>query len=810
MVLKVRFFLGAVLTHTSLAYANANSFSLDEDSIPTIAPVAALDTSALQKDADLFLSVFVNQYPSRDLIRIKTDGQGQFSISGTDLRALRLKIDASVSDTQWVSLKELPWLNYTYDLANQTLSLNVPLTYLTRYAVELGTPKADTSQLDSQSFNANIFNYNFYQNYSRDKKYSSLNGQLMINQSWGSLSHQFLYNNEEKTTQFNEKFVRLSTTWRYVDPIQIRSYTLGDFVSNSAQWNTSVRLLGLQWASAYEQRSDLVTTASPEFSGSATLPSTLDLYVNQQKIYSGSIPSGPFDVKTLPFISGNQVTLVTTDINGQQVVSTKPYYTSVKILQKGIKQFSVDLGTPRFNYALRSNDYASQLLFSSSSIRYGLTPQITVDGGVEASSNGLLNLGMGATRNVFDRGILSVDLAASQYRGKQGTLASTALELNVSSKLNMNFSLLNSFDGYFNLARVSDHYYATHYANTNELSSIDTTSSAKQVFRLGANYQFTPSTGMYAGYNSVVTPNSRYKQATLNLATSINQRWGVFFSAYQDLINRKSYGAYLTLRYTPKSSPLNVSTMAGLDNGNVSKQLDIASASTQSLGSLGWGVTASQNQATQGGSGYLNYVDRYAYLSARYSHSNDLKQLGLSASGSLVFAENRFFATNQVGDGYALVTNAGPKTKIINGGVSLGETDAKGRFFIPDLTPYRTHTIYANPQDLPLDWRIDSTEKKLATGYKKGAHIDFGARKVISAIVHLVNSSHVDLGAGYIVTINGKEQSVLGYGGEVFVDGLLEHNTVVVDLLDHGQCKAQFDYHGKASGIEKIGPFVCQ
>lgn len=807
---KVYFFFGVTLIHSTFVSADT-SFTLDQDSIPAITPVATLDVSKLQTDADLFLNVSVNHYPSSDLIRVKTNAQGQFFISALDLRSLRLKIDSHIVDTEWVNLKDLPWLHYEYDLSNQTLLLDVPVDYLARYAVNLSDDTSKTTAVDSQPFNATIFNYNLYQNYSQTKKYLAASGHLMMNHSWGSLSSLFSYSNEKKTDDNHQNFVRLSSYWQYIDPVKIRSYTLGDFVSNSTQWNSSVRLLGLQWASAYEQRGDIVTIASPELSGTATLPSTLDLYVNQQKIYSGAIPSGPFDVKSLPFVSGNQVTLVTTDMNGQQSVSTKPYYTSVKILQKGINQFSVDVGVPRFNYSTRSNDYAPQLLFSSSSLRYGLTPRLTVDGGLELSSNGLLNLGVGVATNIFDRGVLSTNVAASQYDGQTGALVSSTLEFKASSKLNLNMSVLNGFDGYFNLGRVADRYYVTHYVPSSTLPETDSTSSAKQVLRLGANYQLASGTSVYLGYNAVMTSSNRYKQLSLSLSKSLSRSWGLFFSAYQDMINQKNFGAYLTLRYTPQKSALSITTTAGVDGDVTSQQVDIASSSTQSLNSLGWGVSASHSQDVQGLSAYLNYIHRYAYLSAKYNYSNMLQQVGLSATGALVFAENKLFAANQVGDGYALVKNAGPRTKVINGGVTLGEADSKGNFFISDLTPYRTHTIYANPANLPLDWRIDSTEKKLTTGYKRGASIDFKAHQVVSAIVHLVNAKQVDLGAGYTVTVNGQSQAVLGYDGEVFVDGLLKHNTLTVDLLGEGECTAQFDYNEKnASGIEKIGPFVCQ
>ncbi|KCX62062.1 type VII secretion system (T7SS), usher family protein, partial [Acinetobacter baumannii 855125] len=145
-----------------------------------------------------------------------------------------------------------------------------------------------------------------------------------------------LYNGNDENSYSHEKWVRLESKWQYVDPEKVRIYTLGDFISNSPDWGSSVRLAGFQWSSAYTQRGDLVTSALPQFSGSAALPSTLDLYVNQQKIYSGLVPSGPFDIKQLPFISGNEVTLVTTDATGQQSITKQAYYFSSKILAKGI------------------------------------------------------------------------------------------------------------------------------------------------------------------------------------------------------------------------------------------------------------------------------------------------------------------------------------------------------------------------------------------------------------------------------------------------------------------------------------------
>ncbi|HBU87135.1 MAG TPA: fimbrial biogenesis outer membrane usher protein, partial [Acinetobacter sp.] len=85
-----------------------------------------------------------------------------------------------------------------------------------------------------------------------------------------------------------------------------------------------------------------------------------------------------------------------------------------------------------------------------------------------------------------------------------------------------------------------------------------------------------------------------------------------------------------------------------------------------------------------------------------------------------------------IGDGYAVVTNAGPQSQILNGGVNLGATDGTGRFLIANLRPYQLHHIYLDPSYLPLEWDVKSTNQTAFVGYRQGALIDFGAHQVIS------------------------------------------------------------------------------
>lgn len=73
--------------------------------------------------------------------------------------------------------------------------------------------------------------------------------------------------------------------------------------------------------------------------------------------------------------------------------------------------------------------------------------------------------------------------------------------------------------------------------------------------------------------------------------------------------------------------------------------------------------------------------------------------------------------------------------------------------------------------------------------------IDFGAHQVISGLVKLVDKNNSPLLPGYSVQINGQQDGVVGYDGEVFISNLLKQNKLVVDLLDHGSCQVDFTYN---------------
>ncbi|MFW1782978.1 fimbria/pilus outer membrane usher protein [Acinetobacter nosocomialis] len=760
----------------------------------------------------LFLNISINSNPSEDLFSVKQSKDGKLYIRSGDLKTLRVKMDEHIPDSQWVCINELKGIQFKYLENEQSLNLQVPASMLTGYSVELsGQQITSSGLLKMKPLNAAILNYSLYHTITNDESIFSGSAEGIFNSALGNFSSGVLYNGSNETSYSHEKWVRLESKWQYVDPEKVRIYTLGDFISNSSDWGSSVRLAGFQWSSAYTQRGDIVTSALPQFSGSAALPSTLDLYVNQQKIYSGLVPSGPFDIKQLPFISGNEVTLVTTDATGQQIITKKPYYFSSKILAKGINEFSVDVGVPRYNYGLYSNDY-DDATFASGAIRYGYSNSLTLSGGVEASTDGLSNVGTGFAKNLFGVGVINADLAASQYKDENGYSALVGLEGRISKNISFNTSYRKVFDNYFDLARVSQ----IRYLKENQMSAepqnyLSYSALADEIIRAGINYNFYAGYGVYVGYNQIKYSDNSYKLLSANLSGSLNKNWGFYSSAYKDYENHKDYGIYFALRYTP-STRTNAITSVSSDSGRLTYRQEVFVLSEPKINSFGWGgyVERDQDAHTNNASIYGSYRARAAYLTGRYNRIGDNDQVALSATGSLVAAAGRIFAANEIGDGYAVVTNAGPKSQIINGGINLGTTDKSGRFLIPSLMPYRENHIYLDPSYLPLNWNVKSTDQKTVVGYRQGTLVDFGAHQVVSGLVRIVDKNNMPLLPGYSVRINGQQDALVGYDGEVFVPNLLRQNKLEVDLLDHGSCQVNFTYNSNQYSTKKLGPYICQ
>lgn len=765
----------------------------------------------------LYLQVSVNGAMNSQLLPFFLEGKGQILGAAKTLRKLRVKVSGDIADATLVKLSDLPGVTYQYDESNQQIRLRVPAKGLTAYAVDLKGNAHITSNdlLNFTPITAGILNYNFYNTNTDDKNTVSVTGEALLSSRLGNFSNSFVYNSDTDTSYAHDTFTRLETRWQYIDPVNIRSYVAGDFINNSPDWSGGVRMAGLQWSSAYKQRSDLITTALPQFSGSAAVPTSLDLYVNQQRIFSGAVPSGPFDLKALPYISGNNVTLVMKDASGHDIVSTQSFYYSAKILSPGVTEFSLDAGVPRNNYGTQSDDYDS-VLFSSGAFRTGITREFTVSGNAQSSSDGMLNAGGGVACKIFERAVVSANAAGSTYKSARGSLLQLGLDSRLSRNVTFNANWSKTFDQYYDLPRVSSFRYLRD--NKDQLTAeeeedyLHSSSLTRESLGLGLSWNFLPGYSASVQYNNLNYEDDTTKIYSLSVSAGLTQDISVYASAFRHADDTNDYGVYFGLTYVPSVHVTSTASVSN-DNGSMSYRETVTGRTSNAIGGVGWGVSAVHDDSVEDknqGSAFVNYRAHPAFLQAQYDQSGNDYQLTLSAKGSIVAAGGSVFAANEVGDAFAVVKGAGPGSRIYNEGVDLGPTDGSGDFFIARLTPYTMHKIHVNSTNLPLDWEADTTEKRVISGYRQGSIVDFGAHQVIAATVLLVDTHQKPIPPGYTVRLQNGPTTVVGYDGEVYVQQLQKENEVTVDLLDKGSCRARFSYNDSHSSIKKLGPYICQ
>ena len=230
---------------------------------------------------------------------------------------------------------------------------------------------------------------------------------------------------------------RLTTAYTLTDPKRMTSLTAGDYTTSALTWSRSTRLAGLQFRRDFDLRPDLITMAVPEFAGSAAVPSSVEIYLNNARRFSRSVQSGPFSVVGMPVTTGaDEARVVVTDENGNSTVTQTRFFVSDRLLQPGLLDYSFEAGVPRTGYGTSHDRYAGKV-YGSASARYGLTNYLTFEGHAEGGTD-LANGGAGVAFSLGSWGVATLAGARAplpairarwptpRRRFSWGTCASTA------------------------------------------------------------------------------------------------------------------------------------------------------------------------------------------------------------------------------------------------------------------------------------------------------------------------------------------------------------------------------------------------
>lgn len=755
---------------------------------------------------DLYLEVFINGESVQMVAAARQDADGQLFMPADQLRGVGIAPQV-VDPDGYVQLGALSGVTFRYDEAAQAIHFDAENE--ARAARQIGKPLAVDEKPSAPALSSDIgavLNYSLFVNFSSEKlfatpSYQGLSGSFdsRIFSPYGVLQNSFI-----ATTSPSETYrsTRLDTSWTYSNPNQMVTYRAGDLITGGLAWTRPVRLGGFQIQRNFKLRPDLVTMPLPELGGTAAVPSTVEIYANNIRRFSGEVGSGPFEVASVPFSSGpGTVQIVVRDRFGRETVEEVPFYASSRMLAPGLLDFSLGGGFARRDFGLRSDSYDDRFM-ASGSLRYGLARRLTLEAHAEGGEN-LISGGAAALFNIGSFGIASANVAASHSGGETGFRVGGSIEAAL-GRWRLFASSQRTFGDYNDIASVSARSDNLHGISLVKVPrAVDQVSLSAPPFRDGStlNLNFANIEDPAGNRSSIL--GASYSRSFQNNKT-------LYANAYADLSRSGSYGVFVGFSMALGRDSLSTG-VESTENGT-----RVVADYIRPLGQETWSVGGRLHLAEGGASEKLASA---AVRTPVARVEGTVRQTKAGASGSLQMtgavasAGGGVFFSERIPDAFAVVDVGAPGVPVRYQNRFVGKTGRSGKLLVPNLISLNESAIEIDPIDLPVDIDVPATRETVTPAEKSGVVVKFGISPELgTALVtlKLADGSLVPVGAaGQLV--GSDEEFVVGYDGQTYIRGLEAANRVEITLPETGEtCSAVFSFKAVAGEQVALDNVVCQ
>jgi len=750
---------------------------------------AAAGAWAEDEPMQLFLELVLNELQTGQIIEVQAVGE-HYLVARRDLIAAGLKLDAEGADP--VALDSLAGVRSTYEQELQQLKLDVPVEWLPRQ--QIGVANAG-DRIEAVSSLGALLNYDFFYSDTEggDAVASAYTEQRVFGDK-GLLSNSGVYRQSFGGEGDLDGYYRYDSYWRFNDQQRLLSYGAGDVISGALTWNSAVRMGGVQMSRNFTLRPDLISYPMPRFSGDASVPSTVDLFIDNTRVSSETLKPGPFTFNSAPVISGaGQATVVTTDALGRQVATTVPFYVTNTLLQKGLTDYSLSLGRLRQNYGLENFSYGRYA--GSGTFRYGVNDQLTLESHAETAS-GFQLVGLGSTFAVGNFGSVTSSLSQSRYNqsGQQYSLGYSYF----SRLFGVSAQRIERTRGYSDLSVVEA-------LDTRPLDNFLLKRSDQVTFTVSPPGVGSLGLGYFA---SVGQDGSSTRLINLSWSRTLWKNIS-FYVSLNRVIGEEGYAAQAQVVVPfDMLSTLSASTERSR-SGRYSQRVNY-SRNAPSEGGLGMNLNYGSGDSEYTEADFTWRNQKVQLQGGAYSDAGNLTHWG-DASGSLVAMDGGLFATNRVDDAFVLVSTEGyPGVPVSFEHQLIGETDAKGHLLVPWVPSYYRGQYEVDLLKLPSNVVAGDTQRFIAVGEGSGALLAFELRQQFSASIVLVDENGAFLPQGAVATlVGGGARNPVGWDGVAYFENLAAHNELDVRIPNAGQCRASFDIDPQIAEMAQIGPLTC-
>lgn len=740
---------------------------------------------AVSGAATLYLDVILNgtAQPGLAVFELR---DGRLWAGADTLRGLRFRAGPTAGDT-WIDLAGMPGVRVDYDAARQRVTIDAPVSLLDIAPAVLGAPVDDVPAATASP--GLLLNYDLYASYaSEGARAVNGYGELRAFGAAGVLSHSGIVQAGVADGHGRRGSVRLDTFWSKAFPERMLTLTVGDLLTRGPEWARPTYVGGIQLARDFSLQPYRLTMPLPAFYGEAAAPSAIELYIDGMRQYSGQLTAGPFQLNTAPTVSGAGLAqIVLTDALGRVTTFDFPFYATPLLLQRGLSDYSAELGFVRRNRGQASFDYAGDPV-ASGLWRHGLTDRLTVETHAEAGGDTAL-AGGGAHLLLGMAGVLSAAHARSRHAGASGSLTSIGYLLR-QRRFQVGVQGSRTQGAYRDIA--SDFGRPPPRASARALLGLD----AGRIGNLGL---------VFAHLRYPDEPASRYVSASWS--RSIARRAALHVNLNRNLEDARDRGVFLGFTMS-LAGPVQLGASLQRERGTDTLTVEVARP-IPGDGGTGWRAQARGGDGDAGGLAELGWRGPWAQLLAGAQASGDERMAYSGMNGALVWAAGHLFATRRVDDAFAVVSTAGVgDVPVLLENRPIGRTDADGVLLVTPLNAYQRNRIAISPLNLAADLRADVVEHSVVPMRGTGTHVRFDIAARDGITLTLVDTAGTPLPAGSRIRRQGHPPAVVGYDGLAYIENLEDDNVLEIER-PVGPCRVRFARPARPAATTP-GPLTCR
>ncbi|ATO18697.1 hypothetical protein BS636_02980 [Acinetobacter sp. LoGeW2-3] len=627
------------------------------------------------------------------------------------------------------------------DYSLQAIKVFLPADYFegTDYELSIESP-------EKANFGGFI-NYSLF--YGKDEEHQEFNtfSELGIFNDYWLFKNAFLYRNDPEEVE--QQLLRVNSTLDVDFPKNFLKLTLGDTTSSYSLLNNSFRFGGLSFGTNYIERPDFVYWNIPALNGSASLPSTVDLFINGVRLYRDSVTPGNYNLPGGAIVNqAGNAQIVVEDILGNRTVRSFPVYINSRLLKPKLNEYNLSVGKLRYNYDVADDDYRD--FFGKFYFRRGMTASTTLGTDLLYNEN-VSNVDLLWTQGISKYFLLDTAVSASQSKeiNEQGYAA--AIGISRDSK-NWAFGLNGRY-----FTEKYEYLDSDTYESNIESSNIlyFNLTNLKIIDGLGFNYIFQ------SYYNNEDgTLREDRKLLDVRATKSLTRNLFTDFGYYKDFGQDGDQGFNIAFYYNWGEKG-----RVSLDHDTADNETSLSYAHrTMTQNGFDYVVGVNHRDEEFNYNAYGLWKTSIGNLQLSHDEFEDRRYSQASFEGALVWLGSKVSLTKYADNAFVLVNaDKHPDLDIYRSGTRAGSTNNKGYMFVHNIIPYIHYDISFDHNQLAMDETFDRSSKEIVGLDQRGYRLDFPIHKTKRIALRLKDI----------------QQNNLVAGSEVFIEGLSEEPSYV-------------------------------